>query len=170
MISDPRCAAMPLFRQCCCCVTLQTGGVMMGVMTLAMSVFSIVPMSISLTNRCWLSIYLQYLQFIYNIYTNICRFYLARVIVYMLARYGRQEDESQQVTEEGHCALAVMQLCNFFYVKNISRLRSSRWSSGARCPTSSRRTGPSSSRPRTTRRWCGWPRPCSSSSSCASSC
>ena len=48
---------------------------------------------------------------IYNIYTDICRFYLARVIVYMLARYGRQEDESQQVTEEGHCALAVMQSC-----------------------------------------------------------
>merc|ERR1711884_661853 len=59
-------------------VTLQTGGVMMGVMTLAMSVFSIVPMSISLTNR----------------------FYLARVIVYMLARYGRQEDESQQAAFE----------------------------------------------------------------------
>ena len=103
---------MPLFRQCCCCVTLQTGGVMMGVMTLAMSVFSIVPMSISLTNRCWLSIYLQYLQFIYNIYTNICRFYLARVIVYMLARYGRQEDESQQVH------WPPFNHANFLYVKN----------------------------------------------------
>ena len=31
----------------------------------------------------------------------------------MLARYGRQEDESQQVTEDGHCALAVMQSCTF---------------------------------------------------------
>ena len=102
---------MPLFRQCCCCVTLQTGGVMMGVMTLAMSVFSIVPMSISLTNRCcWTVIYNIYSD-IFNIYTDICRFYLARVIVYMLARYGRQEDESQQVTEDGHCALAVMQSC-----------------------------------------------------------
>ena len=46
---------MPLFQQCCCCVTLQTGGVMMGVMTLALSLFSIVPMSISLTNRMYLS-------------------------------------------------------------------------------------------------------------------
>ena len=114
---------MPLFRQCCCCVTLQTGGVMMGVMTLAMSVFSIVPMSISLTNRCWLSIYLQYLQFIYNIYTNICRFYLARVIVYMLARYGRQEDESQQVTERRvtvhwpSCNHAFTINASFLYVK-----------------------------------------------------
>ena len=62
---------MPLFQQCCCCVTLQTGGVMMGVMTLALSLFSIVPMSISLTNRM----------------------YLSRVIVYMLGRYGRQEDQ-----------------------------------------------------------------------------
>ena len=43
----------------------------MGVMTLALSLFSIVPMSISLTNRM----------------------YLSRVIVYMLGRYGRQEDQ-----------------------------------------------------------------------------
>ena len=40
---------------------------MMGLTTLAMSIFSIVPMSISLTNR----------------------FYLSRVIVYMLGRYGK---------------------------------------------------------------------------------
>lgn len=64
---------MPLFQQCCCCVTLQTGGVMMGVMTLALSLFSIVPMSISLTNRM----------------------YLSRVIVYMLGRYGRQEEKGE---------------------------------------------------------------------------
>jgi len=62
---------MPLFQQCCCCVTLQTGGVMMGLTTVALSLFSIVPMSISLTNRM----------------------HMSRVIVYMLGRYGRQEDQ-----------------------------------------------------------------------------
>ncbi len=69
---------MPLFQQCCCCVTLQTGGVMMGVMTLALSLFSIVPMSISLTNRM----------------------HLSRVIVYMLGRYGKQEDQGEGGTNQ----------------------------------------------------------------------
>ena len=69
---------MPLFQQCCCCVTLQTGGVMMGVMTLAMSLFSIVPMSISLTNRI----------------------YLSRVIVYMLGRYGRPTGDEEYDKEQ----------------------------------------------------------------------
>ena len=43
---------MPCFQRCCCCVNLRTGGLMMGVMTLALSVFSIVPMALSLNNRC----------------------------------------------------------------------------------------------------------------------
>ncbi len=44
-------AEMPCVRNCCCCVDLRVGGIMMGVMTLALSVFSIVPMAISLANR-----------------------------------------------------------------------------------------------------------------------
>jgi hypothetical protein len=32
-------------------VNLRTGGLMMGVMTLALSIFSIVPMALSLVNR-----------------------------------------------------------------------------------------------------------------------
>merc|ERR1712038_1620206 len=64
--------AMPCFQRCCCCVNLRTGGLMMGFMTLVMSVFSIVPMAISLSNRL----------------------YLSRVVVYMLRRYGTNtEDE-----------------------------------------------------------------------------
>ena len=42
---------MACVRNCCCCVNLRVGGIMMGVMTLALSVFSLVPMSISLANR-----------------------------------------------------------------------------------------------------------------------
>merc|ERR1712241_1035039 len=36
---------MPCFQRCCCCVNLRTGGLMMGVMTLALSAFSIAPMA-----------------------------------------------------------------------------------------------------------------------------
>jgi len=50
----------------------------MGVMTLAMSLFSIVPMSISLTNRI----------------------YLSRVIVYMLGRYGRPTGDEEYDKEQ----------------------------------------------------------------------
>merc|ERR1712038_274727 len=64
--------AMPCFQRCCCCVNLRTGGLMMGFMTLVMSVFSIIPMAISLSSRL----------------------YLSRVVVYMLRRYGTNtEDE-----------------------------------------------------------------------------
>merc|ERR1712130_992639 len=42
---------MVCFQRCCCCVNLRTGGLMMGVMTLALSAFSIVPMAISLSKR-----------------------------------------------------------------------------------------------------------------------
>ena len=62
---------MPCFQRCCCCVNLRTGGLMMGFMTLVMSVFSIVPMAISLSNRL----------------------YLSRVVVYMLRRYGTATDD-----------------------------------------------------------------------------
>ena len=51
---------------------------MMGVMTVAMSIFSIVPMSISLSNR----------------------FYLSRVIVYMLGRYGRPTGDAEQDSQQ----------------------------------------------------------------------
>jgi len=46
---------------------------MMGVMTLALSVFSIVPMALSLNNR----------------------FYLSRVVVHMLNRYGKQTGDAE---------------------------------------------------------------------------
>ena len=49
----------------------------MGVMTLALSLFSIVPMSISLNNRL----------------------YLSRVIVYMLGRYGRPMGDDSQAEQ-----------------------------------------------------------------------
>merc|ERR1712013_353067 len=62
---------MPCFQRCCCCVNLRTGGLMMGVMTLALSVFSIVPMALSLNNRL----------------------YLSRVVVHMLNRYARPTEE-----------------------------------------------------------------------------
>merc|ERR1711923_107653 len=64
---------MPCFQRCCCCVNLRTGGLMMGVMTLALSVFSIVPMALSLNNR----------------------FYLSRVVVHMLNRYGKQTGDAE---------------------------------------------------------------------------
>lgn len=65
---------------------------MMGFMTLVMSIFSIVPMAISLSNRL----------------------YLSRVVVYMLGRYGRptgdeQEDANQvsQIISSVHWILIV---------------------------------------------------------------
>ena len=51
---------------------------MMGFMTLVMSIFSIVPMAISLSNRD----------------------YLARVVVYMLKRYGRPSGEDEQDSDQ----------------------------------------------------------------------
>merc|ERR1711874_310926 len=70
--------AMPCFQRCCCCVNLRTGGLMMGFMTLVMSVFSIVPMAISLSNRL----------------------YLSRVVVYMLRRYGTNTEDEDNLPEE----------------------------------------------------------------------
>ncbi len=46
---------MACARQCCCCVNLRVGGILMGVMTLALSVFSLVPMAVSLANRVQLA-------------------------------------------------------------------------------------------------------------------
>merc|ERR1711994_1040335 len=71
--------AMPCFQRCCCCVNIRTGGLMMGFMTLVVSIFSIVPMAISLSNR----------------------HYLARVVVYMLKRYGRPSGEEEQDSDQG---------------------------------------------------------------------
>ena len=42
---------MPCLKRCCCCVTLRMGGITMGVMTLALSVFSIVPAVLSFIQR-----------------------------------------------------------------------------------------------------------------------
>merc|ERR1711953_492811 len=70
--------AMPCFQSACCCVNLRTGGLMMGFMTLVMSIFSIVPMAISLSNRD----------------------FLARVVVYMLNRYGRPSGEDEQDSDQ----------------------------------------------------------------------
>jgi len=46
---------MPCFKRCCCCVTLRLGGITMGIMTLALSAFSIIPMAISFVHRVFLS-------------------------------------------------------------------------------------------------------------------
>lgn len=46
---------MACFRRCCCCVNLRVGGIMMGIMTLALSVFSIIPMAIFLANRLFMA-------------------------------------------------------------------------------------------------------------------
>ena len=46
---------MPLVKRCCCCVTLRLGGITMGIMTLALSVFSVIPMVISFVNREFLA-------------------------------------------------------------------------------------------------------------------
>lgn len=46
---------MVCFKRCCFCVNLRVGGMMMGIMTLALSVFSIIPMAISLANRVFMS-------------------------------------------------------------------------------------------------------------------
>ncbi|XP_023347853.1 uncharacterized protein LOC111716614 [Eurytemora carolleeae] len=64
---------MPCFSRCCCCVNLRTGGLMMGVMTLALSVFSVIPMSISLVNRD----------------------YMAKVTVHMLNKHGRDAENKE---------------------------------------------------------------------------
>ena len=42
---------MAVVRKCCCCVNLRVGGMMMGVMTLALSVFSLIPMIVFLVSR-----------------------------------------------------------------------------------------------------------------------
>merc|ERR1711971_744632 len=70
-VQQHQCNNVPCFQRCCCCVNLRTGGLMMGVMTLALSVFSIVPMSLSLNNRL----------------------YLSRVVVHMLNRYAKPTEE-----------------------------------------------------------------------------
>ena len=46
---------MPIVKRCCCCVTLRLGGITMGIMTLALSIFSIIPMVISFVNREFLA-------------------------------------------------------------------------------------------------------------------
>ena len=46
---------MPCVKRCCCCVTLRLGGITMGIMTLALSAFSIIPMAISFCNRTFLA-------------------------------------------------------------------------------------------------------------------
>ena len=69
---------MVCFKRCCCCVNLRVGGMMMGVMTLALSVFSIIPMAISLANRI----------------------HMSRVITHMVEEYsysGTKQDEMNSV-------------------------------------------------------------------------
>merc|ERR1711931_261120 len=62
---------MPCFQRCCCCVNLRTGGLMMGVMTLALSAFSVVPMAISLSKRT----------------------HLAQVVTHILNEYGKDGNQ-----------------------------------------------------------------------------
>ena len=46
---------MPCVKRCCCCVTLRLGGITMGIMTLALSVLSVIPMALFLANRIFLA-------------------------------------------------------------------------------------------------------------------
>ena len=46
---------MPCVKRCCCCVTLRLGGITMGIMTLALSAFSIIPKAISFVHREFLA-------------------------------------------------------------------------------------------------------------------
>merc|ERR1712018_720380 len=62
---------MVCFQRCCCCVNLRTGGLMMGVMTLALSAFSIVPMALSLSKRT----------------------HLAQVVTHILNEYGKDGNQ-----------------------------------------------------------------------------
>ena len=99
---------MPCFQRCCCCVNIRTGGLMMGFMTLVMSIFSIVPMAISLSNRL----------------------YLSRVVVYMLGRYGRptgdeQEDAnqvSQIISSVDWILIVLIPFLSFSYLRVSSHL------------------------------------------------
>ena len=61
---------MVCFRRCCCCVNLRVGGIMMGVMTLALSVFSIIPMAIFLAQRI----------------------FMARVVTHLVEEYSTADD------------------------------------------------------------------------------
>ena len=80
----------------------------MGFMTLVMSIFSIVPMAISLSNRL----------------------YLSRVVVYMLGRYGRptgdeQEDAnqvSQIISSVDWILIVLIHFLSFSYLRVSSHL------------------------------------------------
>ena len=106
--SGPASLVMPCFQRCCCCVNIRTGGLMMGFMTLVMSIFSIVPMAISLSNRL----------------------YLSRVVVYMLGRYGRptgdeQEDAnqvSQIISSVDWILIVLIPFLSFSYLRVSSHL------------------------------------------------
>lgn len=69
---------MPCVKRCCCCVTLRMGGITMGVMTLALSVFSIIPMAISLAHRVFLS----------------------QVVTHVVRKYSGKDDEGNQLPEQ----------------------------------------------------------------------
>ena len=72
---------------------------MMGVMTLALSVFSIVPMSLSLVNRQ----------------------YLARVIVHMLDKYGqRGEGEKEDAPQQSQVTVTIFLQWMIVYICSTS--------------------------------------------------
>jgi len=73
---------MGCFSRCCCCVNLRTGGLMMGLMTAALSIFSIVPTVLSLVDRLNLS----------------------RVVVHMLNRYGVQDGSGESTSPDSQQA------------------------------------------------------------------
>jgi len=66
---------MVCVKRCCCCVNLRVGGTMTGVMTLGLSVFSLIPMALSLVNRVD----------------------LARVITHLHNRYVNTTEEQRQL-------------------------------------------------------------------------
>lgn len=62
---------MPCVKRCCCCVTLRLGGITMGIMTLALSALSIIPMTISFVHRL----------------------FLARVVTHLLSEFRKDKEE-----------------------------------------------------------------------------
>lgn len=64
---------MPCLKRCCFCVTLRTGGITMGIMTLAMSLFSIIPMAFLLANRVFWARIITHLVLHFYSFMVLCK-------------------------------------------------------------------------------------------------
>ena len=72
---------MACFKRCCCCVDLRLGGMMLGVTTLALSIFSLIPMALFL----------------------VYRVFLAQVVIRLVEQYGAE----QATTSDGNLVESV---------------------------------------------------------------